>query len=326
MNVFEVYNFAKEKYNTWFGGYDSLIIKAGEDNNDFENYLKFFNNVPEHASTLLFIQDLIVGKGLNDNNVDIDIWTLKKIVLDYLIFGSFTIFNEKTYGGKTLKQDWLDMSKCRLDVYKENIIFHDRDIITNALIKTKYPLITNAKESGVFFFKNYLGREHYGRPFYMQSGKVLDNMFSIIEYNQDQSANGFAPTIHINIPGISDPKVLKDFEISTKTKFTGSQGQRFVLTGSNTVETKPTFDSIDNVRFDESFELLYKTLRNQIFIGSRITSSKLIGSPDEGSGFSKAEYEEALDVFKSVVISSFQIELEYALSKYLDKDVKFIIE
>lgn len=319
---FNIFTFAKEKIQSFFNGDVNNIIKWGENNTLPEYLLTYFDTIPEHSSALLFIQDLVVGEGIDKDSIDI--WTLKRIVLDYILFGSFVLLRQGKINGQTVKLEWLDMAKCRLSKDERYIVYHKRNLITNILEKTSYPLIEDSKSSGVYFFKNPMSRDYYGRPQYLSSIRTLDTMNNVIVFNQDQSANGFAPSVIINIPEEGDFDRKSSFEKAFKDKFIGTTGQKFMTYFNSNPDNKLAVETIDNAKFDESFEILYKTLRNQIVISHRMTSGQLIGLPNEGSGFNKQEYDESLTIFKDVVINGIRNELEYGLSKFFGTEIKFV--
>lgn len=319
---FNFFSFTKETIQTLFNGDVNNIIKWGQDNNLPEYLLTYFDTIPEHSSALLFIQDLVIGQGIDKDSVDI--WTLKRIVLDYILFGSFTLLRQGKINGQTVKLEWLDMSKCRLSKDEQYIVYHKRNLVTNMLEKTSYPLIKDTKSSGVYFFKNPMSRDYYGRPMYLSSIRTLDTMNNVIIFNQDQSANGFAPSVILNVPEEGDSTLQENFERNFKNKFIGTKGQKFMTYFNQDPNNKVGVETIDIPKFDESFEVLYKTLRNQIIISHRMTSGQLIGLPNEGSGFNKQEYDESLSIFKDVIIEGIRTEIEYGLSTFFGTEIKFV--
>lgn len=317
-----IFSFAKEAVRTFFYGVDvNNIIKWGQENNLPDMLLAYFDSIPEHSSAIQFINDMVVGEGISTD--DLDIWTVKKLALDYILFGSFVLLREGKINGKTVTLKWLDMSKCRLTKDKQNIIYHERNLFTNIVEKSSYPIIENSKQSGVYFYKNPLGRDYYGRPNYLSAIRCLDTMNNVVIFNQDQSANNFAPTVIINVPEKPNQERQKAFEKSFKDKFISATGQKFMTVFSENPENKLTVEEIKTQIFDKSFEVLYKTLRNQIMIGHRMTG-QLIGIPNETKGFNKTEYDESLKMFNDIVVSGIRLELEFGLSQFFGKEIQFV--
>ena len=78
---------------------------------------------------------------------------------------------------------------------------------------------------------------------------------------------------------------------------------------------------IQSDNLDEKFETLQMFLQNNISIAHRLTSPCLVGVKMENTGFTKTEYDEALEIFKTNVIVPFQKELSYSLSTFLNKTI-----
>lgn len=299
--VFEVFN-PNQKYHKW-------------DNAD--TLLELYNTIPEHSSAIDYIVDLIVANGIDD----LDYWTLQKAVLDYIIFGGFVFQIIKTRGGETIK-NYVDISKCRFSAEKDKVGYSDKWNTCKSEIKW-YPIVKDSTKEGMFYFKNNKSRDIYPRPYYISSHTSLNTMKSIIDYHYNNASNGFAPNVVINFNG-GDPgeEVKEKIEKSIEDKFTGENGKKFILSFNDSEETKTTIEKLDNDNLDQKFETLQKFLQEQIFISHKLTSGCLIGKYPEGSGFSKTEYEESLDVFKRTTIKSLSMEMEYALSMLFGKDIK----
>ena len=315
-----VISFAKEKINYIFNP-NETYHKWGADNLLPFEYLKLYETVPEHASSIDFITDLVIGNGLNVE--DINYWTLKKIIEDYNIFGGFALQVIKTRGGdSTIK--YVDISKCRYSQDKTKIGYSEDGWAKYKQEFKFYPSTSTIKEEGIFLYKNNSSRELYPKPSYQAVIKSLETMCYITEYHNNNAENGFSPSVVINMNnGIPDDATQKTIEKKIAEKFTGSKGTKFILSFNETQETSTTIEPLKTDNLDEKFETLQKFIQNQIIIAHRVTSGTLIGVKPEGQGFSKIEYQEALDIFKEVTINGIRKELEYAFGVFTGKEIKF---
>ena len=298
------------------------MIPWGPDNLLPFEYLKLYNEVPEHTSSIDFITNLILGEGLNTDKIDY--WLAKKLVNDFDIFGGFALQVIKTRGGDYIIS-YVDISKCRYSLDKTKIGYAEEGWDKYKQEYKWYNLTSDMSQEGIFIYKTNTCRELYPKPYYQSTIKSLSTMSYISEYHNNNAANGFAPSVVINMNnGIPDNDTQKAIEKGIKEKFTGERGQKFILSFNETPETKTTIEKLENDNLDQKFETLQKFIQNQIIVGHKITSGTLIGIKPENQGFSKTEFNESLDVFKEVVINGFRKELEYAFSLVLKTPVKFI--
>ena len=322
-NYVSVLSFAAEKINYIFNS-NEKFIKWGCDNKYPKLLLDLFDTVPEHSSSINFTENLITSNGINTE--DIDIWTLKKLTLDFIIFGGYTMKVNKLRNS-SYKYEYIDISKCRFNSNKDMIAYSDEWDKQKAKL-TWYPVsynVTDVTAESVFYFKNNKSRELYPRPAYLSGLKQIDTASSIAEYHNNNAKNGFTPSTIINFNnGNYDEDTKEDIEKAIKEKFTGASAQKFIVLFNETADNAATISKLDNDALDQKFETLQKFVQNEIIISHQITSGQLIGVKPENTGFSKQEYDEALGVFKDVVINGYQQELEYSFSKLFNKEVKFI--
>jgi hypothetical protein len=316
-----VISFAKDKINYVFNPNEKYHKWGGDNLLPFE-YLKLYESVPEHASSIDFTTDLVVGDGINIDAIDY--WTIKKLVEDFNIFGGFTLQVIKTRGGGSII-NYVDISKCRYSQDKTKIGYAEEDWDKTKQTFKFYPITSDINTEGIFIYKGNSSRELYPKPSYISGLKSLETMNHISEYHNNNAANGFSPSVVINMNnGIPDSDTQRTIEKGIRDKFTGSKGNKFILSFNESQDTKTTVEALKTDNLDEKFETLQKFIQNQIIISHRVTSGTLIGVVPENQGFSKTEYEEALEIFKSVTINGIRKELEYTIGKLLKKEIKFV--
>jgi len=281
-------------------------------------YLKVYEEVPEHASAINFILKNLVVDGVEQ----IDFWTVKKLALDYLIYGAFTVEVIKLRNGNAVL-NYVDVGKCRYSPDKKKLGYSEKWDAGDYKVDVKWvKKVDNLNEAGMFIFTNPLSRANYSTPYYLSSMKSLDTMTLISDYHNNNAKNGFTPNVLINFNnGEPDEDTKKAIEKKVEEKFTGANGQKFILSFNDNKETATTVEKLENDALDQKFETLQKFIQNQIMMAHQITSPQLIGVKAENQGFSKTEYEESFEIFQKVVISDLRRELEYGLSLLFGKEI-----
>lgn len=325
MNKISILNFATA-VKEYIVNSNEKYIKWGPENDVPKHILSLYNNVPEHESAINFLETNTTGIGLNVE--DLDIWTIKKIVLDYFLFGGFSIKITKLRNG-TYKYEHLDIAKTRLNIKKDKVGYAE-DWSKYKVELTWYDLVTKldqVKNEAIFYFKNNKSREAYPRPHYLSAFQSIDTASAIARYHNTNAHNGFTPSAVINFNnGVPDEETKAEIEKQIREKFTGPDGQKFILSFQDTADNAVTISKLENDNLDQKFETLQKWVQNQILITHQITSGQLIGVKAENQGFSQTEFQESLDVFKSTVINGYRQELEYALGLLLNKEIKILDE
>lgn len=292
------------------------FIKWGANNDTPFKLLGLYDNVPEHSSTINFILSNVI-----ENEIEqLDYWVLQKLALDYILFGGFAL--EVTYlrnGESTY--EYLDMSLCRLHPGKKQIGYSENWGNYKADITWK-PLIKKPGESGIYMFKNPKTRGDYPSPRYISASTSLDTMSEISAYHNNNAKNGFTPNVVINFNnGEPDEDTKKEIEKQLQEKFTGVNGNKFILSFNEDPDHKTTIESLDTGNLDEKFETLQKFLQNQIIVAHQLTSGQLIGIKPESQGFSKTEYAEAMEIFEKNIVAGYRREIEYGLTELFGTDI-----
>ena len=292
----------------------------GDDNKFPELLMKLYESVPEHSAACDFVETLVVGQGLN--SATFDYWTIKKIVFDYIMYGGYAIQVVKLRNG-SIKYEYLDVANLRYSkdktkfVYSENWGEYKTKIVSYE--------ISDGKTTGVWLFKNNKSKKIYPKPYYMSSTLSLDTLYKVIKYHNNNATNGFTGNVIINIPGIPDEDDQAEIEKGFAEKFTGEDGQKFILNFSNTVDDAATVQTIGATNLDEKFKDLQVFLRDEIIIGHKLTSPNLVGVSTSGNGFNKTEYQESLEIFKENIIEGYRNELTYSIMQLTgEQDIKFL--
>lgn len=320
-NNFSVLNFSKQVKEYIFTN-NEKYIKWGASNDMPNAILTLYNTIPEHASAIDFIVDLVIGEGISTDIMNY--WDIKKLVVDFITFGGYAVRRDIKRNGKEVYTA-IQIDKCRFNPDKtkigvsENWTSYKTDVVW-------YDNVSNDPEkAGIIIFSSSKSRETYPRPSYFSGQKSLDIMLNILDYHLNNAENGFSPNVVINFNnGEPDDKTKADIEKKVQDKFTGAKGHKFILAFNDSKETAITIDKLDNDNLDQKFETLQKFIQNQIIIAHKIPSGQLIGVKAENQGFSATEYQESLDVFKNNSINGFIKELEYGFTTSFKQETKFV--
>ena len=280
-------------------------------------YKRAWEDVPEHAAAIGFIlKNLVI-----DSIPQMSFWDLQKLGLDYLNYGAFSVKKVPLRNG-TFTYEPLDIYSTRLGPEKNRVAIATD--WTNYKTDIEWqPLAEGATDKGVFIFKSPLSKGDYSRPYWAAALKPIDTLVEINNYHNNNAKGGFTPNVVINFNnGEPDPETKRDIEKKIKEKFTGANGQKFIIAYNDSKETSVTIEKIENDNLDQKFETLQKFIQNQIVVAHQLTSPQLIGIKAENQGFSKTEFDEAFTIFDEVVVESLRKEFEWGLSKLFGTDVK----
>jgi hypothetical protein len=124
---------------------------------------------------------------------------IKKLTIDYFIFGGFAlqvIFNKL---GEIAELYWLDFRNIRVDkeckkaFYSDDWVGHSKDFIT-------YDLFDTNKRSGtsVFYFNGHLSRGVYPIPRYNGALAAIETSTEISKFHLNSILNNFSSNFIIN--------------------------------------------------------------------------------------------------------------------------------
>lgn len=313
---FSFINFVSEIPKYIFQNNDKFL-RWGFNNDVPETILKLYDSVPEHSSTINFILSNVIENDLEQ----MDYWVLQKIALDYILFGGFTL-EVKKLRNDSFKYEYKDISLARLSPKKDKIGFAKHWSGYKADIEWDNR-VTKQGETGIYMYMNPKTRGDYPSPRYISAFKSLDTMSEISSYHNNNAKNGFTPNVVINFNnGEPDEGTKKEIEKKLEEKFTGVNGNKFILSFNDSEETKTTIEKLDNDNLDQKFETLQKFLQNQIIVAHQLTSGQLIGIKPENQGFSKSEYEESMEIFEQNVVAGYRKEIEYGLTELFGVDIR----
>jgi hypothetical protein len=256
-------------------------------------YAKFFDGLSEHDD-------------LND--------ITEKLVLDLELFNGFAVAVTWNKMGTIAKMEHIPFEKIRVD--KDERMFQVADWYDDAMIQL-YPKIGDVEKIPAFDADNRIGKQlfyyrvyaagvkSYPLPEYMGGLAYIEADCQIANFHVNNLKNNFWGGYLINFNnGIPTPEEQGDIERQIKRKFSGTDNAgRFVVTFNDDVSKAPTLEPLTPSDMDKQFEILNKTVQQEIFISHRVVNPMLFGVKTEGQLGGRQELVEAYELFKATYVN-----------------------
>lgn len=301
-------------------------VTYGEDNRYPDALLHYYDDCPTLQSVINGLADYVSGAGIEGDKgamvVDSKGGTLeelaKKVTMDYLIFGAFSINVLRSQFHNITELIYLDVRRVRLNedgttaYYQKN---WDKYSVKNV---RKYPIFspTATDNSSVFYYKNSRSRGVYGRPIWSSAAKDVQTAIEISKFHLHSILNNFAPSAIVNFNnGTPDDDEQHRIEELLNEKFSGSENaSRLLLAFNDSKDNAVTLARLTEDNFDKKYDALAKTTKENIFISFR-GHPQLFGADPERQGFNGIEYLQSFALFKATVAAPIQREIEKAFAK-----------
>jgi DNA-binding MarR family transcriptional regulator len=312
--------------------------------NDYPDYLlRLYNNSAKHNAIITGKVDYICGNGWDvqseDEMAKAKAYTIiekvntkgesltdltKKMATDLSIFGGYylqVIWSKAT--GEIAELYHLDYYKVRTNSIN-NTYFVADDWIKNGQVNPRpnyleYPKFDDTKRTGsqILYFKEYrAGCNIYSLPDYRGAISYVELDICIGEYHLNSINNGMFSSKLINLNGgrVSEEEENR-IEKLFKDKFSGSKNAgKFMLAFNDSKENEPSIIDLSGTELDKHFDLLNKTVQQEIFSGHKVTSPMLFGIKTEGQLGGRAELREASELFQNTYINAKQKEIEQVIN------------
>jgi len=334
LNAYEIPEFKEAKGKEW--------VNYGA-NNDFPNLLlEMYDNAPKHRAIVDGKADMIAGKGwnisqtmsvlkqaqlvnfVNEINPQETLHELtKKISLDLELFGGFylqAIWNN-------LRNDFdlyhVDFSKIRTNKNQDKFFYsNDWKAYNQHPEKTGFKEIEKfdpqSKKSGIFYYKQYRPNQGvYPLPGYIAALRYIEIEKEIANFHLNNIKNGFVGGTLISFNnGQPTLEEQKEIERQIKNKHTGTDNAGgIVLVFSEGKDKEPTVLPLRSNDFDKAFEVLNKTVTQEIFVGHRIPSGQLFGIDNE-SAFARNVIRDASEFFQNTYVTPKQQTIEQVINDF----------
>jgi hypothetical protein len=315
--------------------------------NDYPNYLlRIYNNSAKNNAIITGKVDYICGNGwtvkaedemqkakvfglidrINTKQESLNELT-KKLVTDLSIFGGYYLQVIWTKGtGEIAELYHVDYYKVRTNADNSEFYVSD-NWIKNDNVNPRpdfdtYPAFdpNNTTGTQILYFKEYrAGANTYSLPDYRGAISYIELDISIGEYHLNTINNGMFSSKLINLNGGKVSQEEEDrIERQFKDKFSGSKNAgKFMLAFNDSKENEPSIVDLSGTELDKHFDLLNKTVQQEIFTGHKVTSPMLFGVKTEGQLGGRAEMREASELFQNTYVNAKQQALEEVINYLL---------
>lgn len=313
-------------------------ITFGLDNLYPQELIRLYNSSPKHNAIINQKAAYICGaytdiKGANTTdiaktqdflrniNAFDDFENLKsKLAQDFELFDGFAvevIWNK----AKTAPSEYYHLPFQNVRLGKE-CVYYSEDWQNQKCEVTKYPYFnaTTRENKQIFYFKLYrAGQKEYPLPSYIGALRYIEIDSEIQNWHFNSIKNGFsAQTLIQFFKGIPTPEEMRLTERRFKSQKTGTHNAGGMIIGYNEPNERPA--EITNLQpsdFDKQFLQLNETVRDEIFVGHRISNPVLFGISTAGALGQRNELIEAYELFQQAYIEPRQKQFDAALNSIL---------
>lgn len=242
---------------------------------------------------------------------------IKKCVFDYLIFGGYAV--QLLYkGGKVEEMYWLDFQKVRKSEDETKVYYcDDWGKYNKKCLEYNMWKPGISKGTCIYYFKGHKTRGVYPLPIYIGALKSVKISTEISNFHLNNIVKGFASNAIISFNnGEPSEDTKAAIEESFKKKFCGTDNAgSFMLLFNESKDNACEIAKIQDDKFDEKYDALSKSVKEDIFIAFRATPT-LFGLPNENNGFSKQEYLESFELYNKTVVQPIQTDVERSFKSF----------
>ena len=299
--------------------------------NDYPNYLlNLYRRSAKHNAIVNGKVGYIVGKGWTAENETpaakafIDSPTFpnaydsmndltQKLTLDMEIYNGFACEVTWSRGGGIAKICHVDFHRVRAD--KDEKMFFVYDWYDEYGVR-QFPQLNQIEQipafnpedrigKQLFYYRVYsAGVKVYPLPEYLGGTAYIELDVEIANFHVNNIKNNFWGSYLINFPnGIPTPEESDAIERQMKMKFGGTDNAgRFLVNFSDSPETKPELTPLTPSDLDKQFDILNKTVQQEIFVAHRVTSPMLFGVKTESQLGGRTEMIESYEIFKATYV------------------------
>lgn len=310
----------------------------GIDNLYPQELIRLYNSSPKHNAIINQKAAYIVGNKTEisgENTTDIaitqdflaninafdDFEALKsKLAQDFELFDGYSvevIWNK----AKTKPVEYYHLPFQNVRIGK-HCAYYSEDWGNQKCEIKEYPFFNaNTRENKqIFYFKLYrAGQKEYPLPSYIGALRYIEIDSEIQNWHFNSIKNGFsAQTLIQFFKGIPTPEEMRITERRFKSQKTGTHNAGGMIIGYNEPNERPA--EITNLQpsdFDKQFLQLNEQVRNEIFVGHRISNPVLFGISTAGALGQRNELIEAYELFQQAYIEPRQKQFDASLNSIL---------
>lgn len=247
---------------------------------------------------------------------------IRKISMDYNIFGGFCFQVIKDYNGAIKELYWLDMQNIRLNEEGDKAYYCEKWNQYGAKA-VEYEVWNPRKNQSNFvvYYKGHISRGLYPVPRFIGALAAIETSTEIGKFHLNNILNNLTSSAIINFNnGEPSEEQKKMIEKKLNDKFSGANNAgKNMIVFNNSKEEAVTIERLGEDNFDKKFETLSKSTREEIFISFRATPA-LFGLNPENNGFSKAEFLESFELYNKCVVKPIQNDIKRVFDKLFNME------
>jgi hypothetical protein len=305
-------------------------VQHGSDNVYPNFLLKLYNECPVHASIINSKADYVKGDGLRYkggklittkvNAADNFDELISKVVKDYILFNCFAI--EVVYNPFKVPIEYHFVPAHRVRCNKSKTQFwvsEDWQQGTKPLKFERWKTLSTDATSKIFFYDGYnpsLSNVYPTPEYHGCVTSILTDM-EIRTFNLNNLRNHFSVSTILtffrgsNIPEDQKEKIMKGL----KDSYTGSTGKKLIVDFQDPNSPAADVKSISPNDWDKAYELIAKSVKDDIIQAHQVTSPILFGVKTEGQLGGSTELETAYEIFQNTYARNKRNELLSAFNQ-----------
>ena len=338
--IFQRINFHDNKLPVFKENKAKGFVTFGADNLYPDFLVELFNKSPKHNAIVSAKASYIAGIGTDvfgQNTTDIAKAEAKlkninayetyeelkaKIAYDAELFNGFcveVIWNK----AKTAPSEYYHIPFKDVRKGLEGEYIYCEDWTDNKADKIHYqPYNPITRESKQLYYCQFYrpGEGTYPLPDYVGALKYIEVDTEISNYYLNSIKNGFTAQTHIQLfKGIPTPEEARATARRFKENYQGTDNAGgLIIQYNDPTEKESVISNLQPSDFDKQFDLLNKTVQQEIFVAHKVNSPMLFGVRVEGQLGGRTELIEAYEMFHHAYIEPRQQKIDDVFSYLLE--------
>jgi predicted transcriptional regulator len=338
--IFQRLNFHDNKLPVFKENKAKGFVTFGADNLYPDFLIELFNKSPKHNAIVSAKASYVAGIGtevfgssteeiakaeakLKNINAYETYEELKaKVAYDAELFNGFAvevIWNK----GKTAPSEFYHIPFKDIRKGLEGDFVYCADWTDNKAEKIHYqPYNPITRESKQIYYCQFYrpGQGEYPLPDYVGALKYIEVDTEISNYYLNSIKNGFTAQTHIQLfKGIPTPEEARATARRFKENYQGTDNAGgLIIQYNDPTEKESVINNLQPSDFDKQFDLLNKTVQQEIFVAHKVNSPMLFGVRVEGQLGGRSELIEAYEMFHHAYIEPRQQKIDDTFAYLLE--------
>lgn len=321
------------------------FVTFGADNLYPEFLIEMFNKSPKHNAIVSSKASYVSGVGtkvIGQNTVDIArVENKLKSINAYETYEELkekVVYDLELFNGFCVEVIWNKAKTAIAELYHipfkdvrkdlDNGFLYCEDWSNSKADKIPYlPYNPITRESKQLYYCQFYrpGQGEYPLPDYVGALKYIETDTEISNYYLNSIKNGFTAQTHIQLfKGIPTPEEARATARRFKENYQGTDNAGgLIIQYNDQSEKESVISNLQPSDFDKQFDLLNKTVQQEIFVAHKVNSPMLFGVRVEGQLGGRSEMIEAYEMFQQSYIEPRQQKVDETFA-YLLESVGYV--